>query len=169
VPEIEQVIAPDRVGPDELVRLAASLDQLSAHPFAEALVSEARRRGLALTFPVEVSEAPGRGISGHVEGRVVAVGSEPWLRAGGLQADGPPWAERVDSGRAVIAVAVDGRAAGAIVLTDRLREDAEGLVPELQAAGIAHVVMVTGDRVAVGVWASASPRWVLRLRASSSP
>jgi heavy metal translocating P-type ATPase len=150
VPEIEQVIAPDGVGPDELVRLAASLDQLSAHPFAEALVSEARRRGLALTFPIEVSEAPGRGISGRVEGHAVAVGSETWLRTGDLQADGPPWAERLDPGRAVIAVAVDGRAAGAIVLTDRLREDAGGLVPELQAAGIGHVVMVTGDREAVG-------------------
>jgi heavy metal translocating P-type ATPase len=150
VPEIEQVIAPDGVGPDELVRLAASLDQLSAHPFADAVVAEARSRGLGLAFPREVAEAPGSGISGRVEDRAVAVGSETWLRMRGLQEDGATWADQVDPGRAVIAVAVDGRAAGAIVLTDRLREDAKDLVPELEAAGIGHVVMVTGDRAEVG-------------------
>jgi cation transport ATPase len=150
VPEIEQVIAPDGVGPDELVRLAASLDQLSAHPFADAVVAEARSRGLGLAFPREVAEAPGSGISGRVEDRAVAVGSETWLRMRGLQDDGSTWADEVDPGRAVIAVAVDGRAAGAIVLTDRLREDAKDLVPELEAAGIGHVMMVTGDRAEVG-------------------
>ena len=69
------------IGPDELVRLAASLDQLSAHPLAEALVHEATGRGFELSFPEQVTEEPGRGIAGVVDGRRVAVGSETWLRA----------------------------------------------------------------------------------------
>jgi P-type E1-E2 ATPase len=80
-PEIEQVLAPNGIGGDELVRVAASLDQLSAHPLAEALVDEAQRRSLELAFPTDVREEPGRGIAGLVNGKRVAVGSEAWLQA----------------------------------------------------------------------------------------
>jgi heavy metal translocating P-type ATPase len=149
-PEIEEVMAPDGMGPDELVRAAASLDQLSAHPLAEALVHEAQRRGLELAFPVDVTEEPGRGISGIVESRHVAVGSETWLQTRGFEPAGSHWDTGAYPGRATIAVAVDGRRAGAIVMADHLRQDAGGLVAELRAAGIVHVAMVTGDRAAVG-------------------
>ena len=86
-PEIEEVLVRDGLPPDEIVRLAASLDQLSAHPLAEALVHEALERGLDLSFPEQVAEEPGRGIAGLVEGRRVAVGSETWLQANGLEPD----------------------------------------------------------------------------------
>jgi len=149
-PAIERVITANGVGPDELVRLAASLDQLSAHPFAEALVADARRRGLVLAFPSAVKEEPGRGITGEVEGRAVAVGSDTWFRSSGLVngAAGPE--QPVEAGRAVIAVAVDGRLAGTIVVADQVRSEAERLVPDLRAAGIEQVVMVTGDQEEVG-------------------
>ncbi len=149
-PRIEHVLAPDGVGADELVRLAASLDQLSAHPLAEALVDEAVHRGLDLSFPSEVTEEPGRGISGMVEGRHVAAGSETWLRTHGYEQEGPRWDTGAYPGRATVAVAVDGAAAGAIVMADHLREDAHTLVGDLRGAGIRHVAMVTGDRASAG-------------------
>ncbi len=150
-PEIERVLAPDGYSTDEIVRLAASLDQLSAHPLAEALVHEAvEGRGLDLSFPEGVSEDPGRGIAGVVDGTRVAVGSETWLQLRGHQPNGPSWDTGEYPGRATIAVAIDGRAAGAIVMADRVRVDAAHLVGELRSAGIRHVAMVTGDRAAVG-------------------
>jgi heavy metal translocating P-type ATPase len=149
-PRIEHVLVPDGLPEGELIRLAASLDQLSAHPLAEGLVHQALGRGLELSFPEQVTEEPGRGITGVVEGRHVAVGSETWLRACGFEPDGPRWDSGAFPGRATIAVAVDGRAAGAIVMADRVREDAPRLVKELREVGIRHVAMVTGDRATVG-------------------
>ncbi len=148
-PEIERVVVADGLPADELVRLAASLDQLSAHPLAEALVQGALDRGLELSFPTEVREEPGRGIAGLVEGRPVAAGSEAWLRGQGLQ-QGLRRGADVDPGRVMVSIAVDGRAAGAIVLADHVRTDAAGLAVELRRAGIRHIAMVTGDRAAVG-------------------
>jgi heavy metal translocating P-type ATPase len=149
-PKVDSVVVFDGVGPDELVRLAASLDQLSAHPLAEALVHHAVGQGLTLSFPEHVTEEPGRGIAGVVEGRSVAAGSSTWLRARGYQPEDSRHEGDGAAGRATIAVAVDGRAAGAIVMADRVRSDASELVSELQAAGIEQVAMVTGDRAAVG-------------------
>ena len=108
-------------------------------------------RGSTLSFPEQVTEEPGRGIAGVVDGRRVAVGSATWLRARGHQRGGPlVRTGDGEPGRATIAVAVDGRAAGAIVMGDHVREDAPQLVAELRSAGIGHVAMVTGDRAAVG-------------------
>jgi heavy metal translocating P-type ATPase len=146
-PEIERVVTSDGIAPDELLRLAASLDQLSAHVLAEALVHEAEARGLALSVPRDVVEEPGQGIAGTVEGRTVAVGSSAWLTSHSAGAhlapdDGPP-------GRARVLVGVDGRPAGAILLADRLRPDAAQMVSGLREAGVQQVAMVTGDDPAV--------------------
>ena len=78
-PEVDDVIALDGLPPDEALRLAASLDQLSTHPLAAALVREAQRRRLDLTFPEQVDETVGKGITGVVDGLRVAVGSPSWL------------------------------------------------------------------------------------------
>jgi heavy metal translocating P-type ATPase len=149
-PEVARVVVFDGTGAQELVRLAASLDQLSAHPLAEALVHHAAGRGLPLSFPEEVTEEPGRGIAGLVDGRKVAAGSAAWLHSRGHQLEAPRPDRGGDAGRATIAVSVDGRAAGAIEMADHVREDASHLVGALQAAGIEQVAMVTGDRAAVG-------------------
>jgi len=144
------VVVFDGVAPDELVRLAASLDQLSAHPLAEALVHHAVGQGLTLSFPEHVTEQPGRGIAGIVDGRRIAAGSATWLLAQGYQSEPARSDADGEAGRATIAVAVDGRAAGSIVMADRVRQDASRLVSDLHAAGVEQVAMVTGDRAAVG-------------------
>ncbi len=149
-PEVARVVVFDGRGPRELVRLAASLDQLSAHPLAEALVHHAVGQGLTLSFPEHVTEQPGRGIAGIVDGRRIAAGSATWLLAQGYQSEPARSDADGEAGRATIAVAVDGRAAGAIVMADRVRQDASRLVSDLRRAGVEQVAMVTGDRAAVG-------------------
>jgi P-type E1-E2 ATPase len=105
---------------------------------------------LTLSFPQQVTEDPGHGIAGVVDGRAVAAGSAAWLQARGYQEEDARLEGGGADGRATIAVAVDGRAAGAIVMADHVRADAPRLVGELRAAGIEQVAMVTGDRAAVG-------------------
>jgi heavy metal translocating P-type ATPase len=136
-PEVQDVVALDGLAPDEALRLAASLDQLSTHPLAAALVREAQRRRLDLAFPEHVDESVGRGITGLVEGLRVAVGSPAWLDP-----------TRPDDDAKML-VQVDGRLVGSVAIADRLREDAPNLTPGLKAAGITHVALVTGDRAAV--------------------
>jgi heavy metal translocating P-type ATPase len=151
-PEIERLVVFDGVPPEEALRLAASLDQLSAHSLAEALVHAAQGRGLALSFPEDVEEGPGQGAEGVVDGRRVAVGSAAWLRLRGYEIPAAVVAG-LDSvngaGSAKVLVGLEGRLAAAIVLADHLRPDARELVDGLRDAGIRHVAMATGDRAAV--------------------
>ncbi|HJX49190.1 MAG TPA: heavy metal translocating P-type ATPase [Gaiellaceae bacterium] len=152
LPAVEQILVFDGVQPEELLRLAASVDQLSAHVLAEALVHDAEARGLVLTAPTDVEEGPGQGIEGVVDGRRVAVGSSAWLLARGY-ADAENVARGLDggldAGMARILIGVDGALGGAVVMGDHVREDAHMLVEALRREGIRHVAMVTGDRAAV--------------------
>ena len=151
-PSVERVVALDERTSDELLRLAASVDQLSAHVLAEALVHEAERRGLRLDPPHDVVEDPGRGIEGAVNGHRVTVGSGAWLAERGCKSDdrnGHLAEDAASAGLARIMVAVDGRAAGLVVMGDRVRPDAQKMIQALRAAGIQRVAMVTGDRAAI--------------------
>ena len=143
-PEVESVIAMNGLPQEDVLRLASSVDQLSPHVLAEALVRGAEARELELSMPVEVVESPGRGIEGRVDGSVVAVGSAGWLRERGFRFD-PPALPRALPGRARVLVGVNGHLAGAIVMGDRLRDDAAELVQSLRDAGVRRVAMVTGD------------------------
>jgi heavy metal translocating P-type ATPase len=149
-PEVQEVISLDGAE-EEILRLAASVDQLSAHVLAEALVHDAEHRGLRLAEPTEAVEDPGQGVAGKVDGRRVVVGSGAWLRSQGL--DTAPAAglagDGDDAGLARVLVGVDGRLAGLVVMADTLREDARELAGELRRAGVRRVAMVTGDQRAV--------------------
>src|SRR6185437_10058570 len=79
-PEVRDVIGRDGISPGELLRAAASVDRLSAHVLGEALVAAAHDAGLELAEPENVSEEPGQGIEGELEGRHVAVGSRAFMR-----------------------------------------------------------------------------------------
>lgn len=147
VPGVERVLALNGLGESEVLRLAASLDQLSGHVLAAAIVGEARSRKLSLAAAEEVSERPGEGIIGTVEGRPVAVGSAMWMMSNGVAEAIPPIAGLGPSdGRAEVLIGVDGRLAGAILMSDRLRPDAAKLSSRLRGCGVRHVAMVSGDR-----------------------
>jgi heavy metal translocating P-type ATPase len=134
------------IQPDELLRLAASLDQASKHIIAQTIVDEARARGLDLVAPDDVTETAGEGIEGNVSGQRVIVGgvrfvtrrvAKPNLTALGLQKA---------SGAVAVAVAVDGRLAGMLILADELRAGTEALLRNLRNLGIERIVLATGDR-----------------------
>jgi heavy metal translocating P-type ATPase len=144
-PELERLVPLDGLAPDETLRLAASVDQLSAHPLAHALVAGADARGITLELPEHVEESFGRGVIGDVRGHQVLVGSRGWLDEHGIDATVP---EQLD-GAAKVLVAVDGETTGVALIGDRLRADAGRLVPSLREAGIRHVALVTGDKTGV--------------------
>jgi heavy metal translocating P-type ATPase len=146
-PTIASVVPKPPFAPDDVLRLAASLDQASKHPMAQMLVSEARQRGLQLSVPTGVTEAAGAGIEGIVEGHRLFLGGtnfvaknlnvEPKaLRAG---RDTPP-------GAVTIALGADGKYAGEIVLSDELRSGSNMLITNLRQLGIKRIVLATGDR-----------------------
>ncbi|WP_123769635.1 heavy metal translocating P-type ATPase [Vulcaniibacterium tengchongense] len=134
---------------DELLRLAASLDQGSEHPLAEAIVAEARRRGLALQ-PAEAFESvAGLGVRGRVGGRATAVGNPALMRESGV--DVAPWAEPADAlrrdGASAMFVAVDGALAGLIAVADPIKASTPEAIRALRQAGL-RIVMATGDGIA---------------------
>jgi heavy metal translocating P-type ATPase len=130
---------------DEVLRLAASLDQASKHIIAQTIVQEARRAGLALAVPSEVVEAPGEGVEGIVEGRRLVVGGPRFVARTIPQTDLVARAQP-PAGAATVAVAIDGRLAGLMILADELRAGTEGLLHELRDLGVERVVLATGDR-----------------------
>jgi heavy metal translocating P-type ATPase len=146
-PQVAEVVAAPGVSADELLHLAASLDQVSPHVLASAIVSAATRRRLPLTVPTDVREVHGYGLEGVVEGHQVRIGKAAWILGG----QPPPWATRaqrraeIDSALAVF-VAIDNQPAGALLLEDPIRPDAPRMLRSLRAAGIARVVLLTGDR-----------------------
>ena len=128
---------------DELLRLAASLDQLSQHPMAAAIVAAARARGLALAMPEAVRETHGLGIEGRVEGRAVRLGAPGFV-------GGPDAGRRTaPDGEATVRVAVDGEPAGVISLADEIRADAPRALRALRRGGVRRVVLLSGDRADV--------------------
>ncbi|MCC7365795.1 MAG: heavy metal translocating P-type ATPase [Dehalococcoidia bacterium] len=149
-PAVTRVAVFGQVTEPEVLRLAASLDQLSSHVMAAALVRAARERGLALALPSGVAEDAGAGIRGTVEGRAVRVGRFDWLKPG----DVPDHVRRfrrgvLREGGSTVFVEVDGELAGAFVLQDPIRPEAPRAIRALKRAGVAQVVMVTGDHPAV--------------------
>lgn len=147
IPEIADVEVWGDVDPEEVLRLAASLDQVSPHVLASAIVRAARQRGLSLSLPTDVNEEHGSGIEGTVDGRVVSLGKAAWVtRGGGL----PPRARDIRrrsamEGSSAVFVAVDGRVVGGLILDDPVRPDTPRVIRTLRRAGIKRVVMVTGD------------------------
>lgn len=138
----ETVVAPggDR---DDVLRLAASVEQLSTHVLAAALVRQANERRLRLVEPTDVTEEPGRGVTGRVNGRLVRVGQ--------LAGEAPEWAQRVReraelAGHSTVWVSDDRGPLGAILLEDPVRPDARRTVRRLREAGLSRLIMVTGDR-----------------------
>jgi len=151
-PEVREVINRGEVQRDELLRLAASLDQISAHVLGEALATAAREAGLDLTMPADVHEDPGQGIQGIVDGHRVAVGSRAYVGALGVQEAeirSTALMRTRGSGEAYVVVAIDGHVAGVIVMADELRPDAQEIVERLRAEKIRYVAMISGDRRSV--------------------
>ncbi len=146
-PQIVSIDSYDGAGEDDILRLAGALDQASKHPVAQAIVTAAKARGLVLPVPSEVTEIPGEGVVGSVEGHKVVVGGDTFVGklVGRTAGDHPA----LSAGSVIVAVAVDGHVAGHLVMADPLREGAGIMLAGLREEGIERILLATGDRVEV--------------------
>jgi heavy metal translocating P-type ATPase len=138
-PRVASVQMFDGAPKDELLRLAASLDQVSPHVFAESIVSAARDRGLRLEMPQDVHEYPGMGIDGMVGARRVALGQARWLGVTAKLADGAP----------AVYVSVDGEPSGALLMEDPVRLETPEALRRLRAQDVKRIVLLSGDHRSV--------------------
>ena len=132
--------------PDDVLRLAASLDQASKHVIAQAIVAEARNRQFELTIPSDVVEAAGEGVQGVVEGRSVAVGGTRFVISRLSMGTESTLNLSTGAGAVTVAVAIDGRLVGEIRLADELRSGTQSLLQRLRNLGVQRIVLATGDR-----------------------
>jgi P-type Cu+ transporter len=131
---------------DELVRLAASLEVMSEHPLAAAIVRAAADRKISLAKVDDFDSPAGKGVTGNVDGRKVALGNRAMMQAAGIDVaalEGPADELRNDGATAIFA-AVDGKASGVIAIADPIKPTTAEAVRALKQAGI-RVVMLTGD------------------------
>ncbi|WP_168879194.1 heavy metal translocating P-type ATPase [Rhizobium sp. P28RR-XV] len=132
---------------DEILRLAAALDQASKHPVAQTIVTAAKQRGLTLPIPSDVEEIPGDGIVGTIDGRSVIVGDDDFVMQRLRQKTNGH--SNLAAGSTLVAVAVDGRLTGCLIMADPLREGAAVVLNALRCEGITRIVLATGDRIEV--------------------
>ncbi len=135
---------------DEVLMLGASLEQASHHVVAHAIVEAGTERALSLKVPGQVRESMGSGLQGVIDGRWIAAGSRDMIFPGGHVSEWASRAIRRASWRSALTVfvAVEGRPIGALLLADELRADAPRAIRMMREAGVARMVMVTGDRAA---------------------
>jgi Cu+-exporting ATPase len=134
------------ISEEEALRLAASLERGSEHPIAAAIVAGAAARGLTLAHPADFGSVAGKGVSGTVDGKRVAVGNAGYLAGFGVDVHAAMEAAeamRRDGATAVL-VAVDGEAAAALAIADPVKSSALAAVSALKADGV-RIVMLTGD------------------------
>ena len=134
----------------DLLATAASVESLSKHPVAQAVVAKARQAHVRLFDATDFAEVPGQGVSARVNGEFIRVGRRTWLVAQGVDVsilDTPEAAE--PEGLSTLYVARNGRIIGWMGLEDRARTEAKAAMDELRELGLRHLVMVTGDRWSV--------------------
>jgi P-type Cu+ transporter len=145
-PELVSVACSEGMDEPTLLRLAASLEQGSEHPLADAVVRGAGARGVAVGASERFESTTGKGVRGRVDGREVALGNRAMMDANGVDTSAPPadpeaWRRE---GQTVMFVAVDGRLAGMLAVADPIKEGSAEAVRALHAEGW-RIVMVTGD------------------------
>lgn len=145
-PAFDRAVPAAGFSADEVLRLAASLDQGSEHPLADAIVAAARERGLTLETPENFESASGIGVSGRVAGRLLALGNAALMMQAGVPVDALlAQAEALRAeGASVMHLAVDGRLAGLLAVADPVKASTPEALAALKAAGL-RVIMATGD------------------------
>jgi P-type Cu+ transporter len=148
-PMFDRLIAMPGYTEAELLRISASLDQVSEHPLAEAIVTEARKRNIALTKPESFESNSGIGVRGMVEGKAVAMGNEKLMQDVGI--DIMPLHAQAETlratGASVMQIAIDQQYAGLISVADPIKTTTPSALQALQENGV-RVIMATGDGIA---------------------
>jgi P-type Cu+ transporter len=145
-PRVTKIVAAPDFGEDELLRLAASLEAASEHPLAEAIVIAAKERKLSLSRSENFDSPAGKGVTGTVDGRKIAIGNTDFLKELGVERgafEAEADALRRDGATAIF-VAADGKLAGVIAIADPVKSTTAAALSALRADGIS-IVMLTGD------------------------
>ncbi|CAN5201394.1 heavy metal translocating P-type ATPase [soil metagenome] len=145
-PTFDRAIPATGFDADEVLRLAASLDQGSEHPLAETIVRAARERGMVLDKPDNFESASGIGVRGQVGGRQLALGNTTLMEQIGVPVAAlVPQAEALRAeGASVMHLAVDGQLMGLLAVSDPIKASTPEALATLKAAGL-RIVMATGD------------------------
>ncbi len=145
-PRFDRVLAASGFAEDEVLRLAASLDQGSEHPLAHAIVDAARERGLVLEKAQGFESGTGIGVRGAVGGKAIALGNTALMTQLGVATDAlAAQAEALRAeGASVMYLAVDGRPAGLLAVSDPVKASTAEALATLKASGM-RVIMATGD------------------------
>jgi len=145
-PRLVTVAPQESFDEPRLLRYVASLENVSEHPLAAAIVAGAKERGVSLVDVSEFESVTGKGVIGTIDGRRIAIGNIKMMEA--LPVSVEPLKEKADelrrTGQTVMFVAVDARAAGIVGVADPVKESAREALDALHAEGI-RVVMLTGD------------------------
>jgi P-type Cu+ transporter len=136
-PRVTDVVTMNGTSKSEVLEMAASLERMSEHPLAGAVVEAAAEAGLAVGSPDDFTSITGRGISGRVNGRRVSVGSGGFMRDLGVDV-------AAANGHPGIFVSVDDRLAGLLTVADPLRATSRDAIARLRTMGL-DVIMLTGD------------------------
>ncbi len=146
-PRLVDVLPAGSFDAGELLRLAASLEQGSEHPLADAIVKGAKERGSAVEPVKDFRSVTGGGVAGEVAGRAVLVGKPDFLRServAGLEALESAAAKLQEDGKTALFVAVDGAPAGLLAVADPIKKTTAAAIGELHALGL-RLIMLTGD------------------------
>ncbi len=145
-PKVVAVIATAGIAETELLALAASLERSSEHPLAAAILTAAKAAKSAIPEARDFASVTGKGVTGTVAGRSVALGNAALMAEAGVtpgELEGKAELLRRDGATALF-VGVNGQAAGVIAIADPIKATAQTAIEALRAAGL-HVVMLTGD------------------------
>jgi Cu+-exporting ATPase len=146
-PRLTTIIPADSVTEEELLLVAAAVEQNSEHPLAAAIVNGAKERGVKLPVVSDFQSTTGGGVTGQVNGQRVLVGKPQFLHAQGIADLGTLEAkagELQQQGQTAIFVAIDGRAAGIVSVSDPVKESTPAAIEQLHKLGL-KIIMLTGD------------------------
>ena len=146
-PRLTTIIASDSVNENELLAAATAVEQQSEHPLASAIVRGAHDRHVTLAKVQNFQSSTGGGVSGQVDGRAVLVGKPQFLKTQNIRDLDELESKAADlqaQGQTAIFVAIDGRVAGILAISDPIKESAHTAINHLHRLGI-KVVMLTGD------------------------
>ena len=145
-PQVTDIVSKGKIPPEEILRLAGSLEKNSEHPLGEAISAEAISRSLAVSTPEAFVSVTGQGVMGTVEGHLVLVGNTRLLSENGMTVT--DWQSDIDrlqvEGKTAMLTAIDGQPAGIIAVADTIKDGSKEAIEKLHAMGL-KVAMITGD------------------------
>lgn len=145
-PSVTDIVPFAGFSENELLNTAASAEKNSEHPIGEAIVNEAKTRGLNLEEPVDFEAVPGHGLRATINGKKVLLGNRSLMKSNGLDYGAiEPDLERLENGgKTAMILALDGKTLGILAVADTLKENSARTVQKLKQMGI-EVIMLTGD------------------------